>query len=173
MRWCTVQTNEYDLQGKTYPVIGTHHKLHNNNETNSRFPGTYMQWVTEYDVTNISATQPRENMITMGKVDTSDLMMIMTWAIDMSYQSHILKWASWTHITPYIVMKKRQSIELAACTHLRKVLYKHLYVFSACEKSCKMMIMEGSNMSKTEYDPKAIMYSTYDTPHNLCNRSGN
>ena len=32
MRWCTVQTNEYDLQCKTYPIICTHHKLHNNNE---------------------------------------------------------------------------------------------------------------------------------------------
>ena len=36
-----------------------------------------MQKVTEYDVTNISGTQPRKNMI-MGKVDTSDLMMIIT-----------------------------------------------------------------------------------------------
>ena len=29
----------------------------------------YMQYVTEYDVTNISDTQPPKNMITMGKVD--------------------------------------------------------------------------------------------------------
>ena len=28
-----------------------------------------------------------------------------------------------------------------------------------------MMIMEGSNMSKTEYDFKAIMCSAYDKPH--------
>ena len=27
-----LQTNEYDLQAKTYPSIWTHHKLHNNNE---------------------------------------------------------------------------------------------------------------------------------------------
>ena len=27
----------------------------------------YMQQVTEYDVTNISGTQPQKNMITMGK----------------------------------------------------------------------------------------------------------
>ena len=32
MRWCNVQTNEHDLQAKTYPNICTHHKLHNNNE---------------------------------------------------------------------------------------------------------------------------------------------
>ena len=57
--------------------------------------------MTEHDVTNISGTQPRKNMITMGKVDTSDLMMIITWAMDMSFQSPKLKWASWTHTTPW------------------------------------------------------------------------
>ena len=40
----------------------------------------YMQLVTEYDVTNISGTQPRNNMKTMGKVNSSDLMMIITWS---------------------------------------------------------------------------------------------
>ena len=29
------------------------------------------------------------------------------------------------------------------------------------------MIMEGSKMSKTEYDLKAIMYSAYGTPNKL------
>ena len=46
----------------------------------------YLQLETEYDVTNISGTQPRKNMKTMGKVDTSDLMMIITWTIDISFQ---------------------------------------------------------------------------------------
>ena len=36
-----------------------------------------------------------------------------------------------------------------------------------------MMIMEDSKMSKIEYDLKTIMYSAYDTPHKLCNISGN
>ena len=31
----------------------------------------------------------------------------------------------------------------------------------------------GSKMSKTEYDLKAIMYSAYDKPHKLCNISEN
>ena len=38
------------------------------------------------------------------------------------------------------------------------------------------MIMEGSEMSKTEYDQsnlKDIMYSAYDTPRKLCNINGN
>ena len=66
----------------------------------------YMQYVTEYDVSNISDTQPRENMITMGKVDTSDLMMIITWAINIAFQSPELKWLSWTHTTLFILMTK-------------------------------------------------------------------
>ena len=33
--------------------------------------------------------------------------------------------------------------------------------------------MENNKMSKIEYDLKAIMYSAYDTPHKLCNISGN
>ena len=37
--------------------------------------------MTEYDVTNISGTQPRKNTITMGKVDTYEL--ILHKAIDM------------------------------------------------------------------------------------------
>ena len=48
-------------------------------------------------------------------------------------------------------------------------LYKHLHVFNACEQSCIMMMMGGNKMSKTEYDLKAIMYPTYDTPRKLCN----
>ena len=36
MIWCNVQTNEYGLQDKTYPIICTHHKLHNNKE--NKFP---------------------------------------------------------------------------------------------------------------------------------------
>ena len=44
-------------------TIWTHHKLHNSNEKqNPGFPRMYMQIVTEYDVANISGTQPRKNM---------------------------------------------------------------------------------------------------------------
>ena len=38
-------------------------------------------------MTNISGTQLRTNMKTMGKVDTSVLMMIITWAIDIIMSS--------------------------------------------------------------------------------------
>ena len=37
-------------------------------------------------------------------------------------------------------------------------------LLNACEQSCIMMIMGGNKMYKTEFDLKAIMYPTYDTP---------
>ena len=67
-------------------LICTHHKLRNNNE--NKIPVSqyiyiyiyiYMLYATEYDVTNTSGTQPRKNIITIGKGDTSDLIMIITW----------------------------------------------------------------------------------------------
>ena len=42
-------------------------------------------------------------MITMGKVDISDLIMLIKCAIDISFQSPKLKWASGTHTTPDIL----------------------------------------------------------------------
>ena len=44
---------------------------------------------------------------------------------------------------------------------------------NACEQSCIVMLVAGSEMSKTEYDLKAIMYFAHDTTHRLCNIRGN
>ena len=116
-----------------------------------------MQYVTEYDVTNISDTRPRKNMITMGKVVTSDSMMIITWATNISFQSPELKWVSWTHTTPYILMTKViEGTSSMLDTPPQDKLYRHLQVFNACEHPCIMMIMGRSKMSKTEYELKAI-----------------
>ena len=106
-------------------------------------------------------------MITTGKVDTSDLMMIITWAINISFQSPELKWVSWTHTTPYILMTKvieRTSSMLD--THPQDKLYRRLQVFNACEHSWIMMIMGSSKMSKTEYDFKAICILPMTYPKN-------
>ena len=74
-----------------------------------------------------------ENM--MGKVDTSDLMMIITWAIDISFQSPGTEMGQLNTYNPINCNEnERLSIGLSACyTHLHKRPYKHLYVFSACE----------------------------------------
>ena len=102
--------------------------------TKSQFPGIYMQYVTEYDVTNISDTRPRKNMITMGKIDTPDLMMIITWAVNISFQSPELKWASWTHTTPYILMTKEiERTSSMLNTPPQDKLYRRLQVVNACE----------------------------------------
>ena len=52
-------------------------------------------------------------------------------------------------------------------------LHKRLHISYACEHAWIMMIPVGSQMYKTEYDLKAIMYPTYDTPHKMCNIRGN
>ena len=133
-----------------------------------------MQYVTEYDVTNIADTRPRKNMITIGKVDTSDLMMIITWAINISFQSPELKWVSWAHTAPYILMTKvieRTSSMLD--TPPQDKLYWRLQVFNACEHCWIMMIMGGSKMSKTEYDLKAICILPMTYPKNCAIQGGN
>ena len=78
MRWCNVQTNEYDLQSKTYPTIYTHHKLHNTNE--NKFPvSRNVYTISDRIWWNNPLRHPTtENIKTMGKVDTSNLIMIIT-----------------------------------------------------------------------------------------------
>ena len=63
MRWCTVQTNEYDLQAKTYPNIFTHHKLHNDNEKNSRLS------LNEYAISDRISCNKHLRHTTMEKYD--------------------------------------------------------------------------------------------------------
>ena len=58
----------YSSLGCFYPS-GTTGRVVSSNIENPSFSGMYMQNMTEYDVTNISDTRPRKNMITMGKVD--------------------------------------------------------------------------------------------------------
>ena len=67
----------------------------------------YMK-LTAYDGTTTSDTQPKKIMTIMGEVDTSDLMMIMMWVINISSQSPRLGWASLTHTTPHVVKKQRK-----------------------------------------------------------------
>ena len=50
-----------------------------------------MKQRTEYDNTATSNKQPRKSTTTMGKVDTSDLIMIMVWITDTSSRSHKLE----------------------------------------------------------------------------------
>ena len=60
MRWCTLQTNQYDLQAETYPTTSTYHELHNNNEY--KFPVfRNVNAISDRIWRNkISGTQPRK-----------------------------------------------------------------------------------------------------------------
>ena len=101
MKCCNVQKKWIRSQAKTYPIIYSLHKLNNNNETKipiSRnvYEMSDSKWCNKH--LRHTTTEKRK---TMGNIDTSDLAMIITWAMDISYQS--LKWASWTHTAPYRV----------------------------------------------------------------------
>ena len=59
-----------------------------------------------------SGTQPRKHMKTMGKFDTSDLMMIIFWWVITIYtRSPKFEWVSPSHKTPRIAKKIRKVIE--------------------------------------------------------------
>ena len=152
MRWCNVQTNEYDPQAKTYPTICTHHKLHNNNE--NKIPWMYIQQVTEYDVTNISGTQPRKNELQIYPFN------------------HLNRKATVEHIRPHTLYWQWKVIDRTSSmlnTSPQNNLHNHLHLFNACEQSCIIMMIMGSSKMSKEYDLKAIMYPAYDTSHKLCN----
>ena len=86
------------MKANTYPTI-SNHKLHNTNE--NKFP-VFPECIYNKWQNMMSGTQPRKNMKTMGKVDTSDLMMILTWAIDVSFQSPYLN-GPVEHIQPHVL----------------------------------------------------------------------
>ena len=69
------------------------------------FNGICMKQLTRYDGTATSVSEPRKNMATIGKVDTSDLMMIIRWFTNI--YSELPKHArfSW-HIQTYILPRR-------------------------------------------------------------------
>ena len=88
--------------------------------------------LTAYDGTTTSGTQPPKNMTTMGKVDTSDLTMIMRWVINISSRSPELQWTSLTHTTPLIGKKIRKVIERELTTSFspwyNSIMGKHSFL---------------------------------------------
>ena len=49
-----------------------------------------------------------ENVTTMGKVYTSDLMMIIRWIINVSSRSPKLEWASLTYTTLHVMYEEKK-----------------------------------------------------------------
>ena len=55
---------------------------------------------TAYDDTTKSSTQPRKDMTIMGTADISNLIMIITWVMNISSRSYKLEWGSiWMRTT--------------------------------------------------------------------------
>ena len=69
-------------------------------DTKPSFPFIYMKCTTYYGTTT-SGTQPRKNMTTMGKINISDLVMMLRWVMNMSCRPPICGWASLTHSPTY------------------------------------------------------------------------
>ena len=69
--------NKYDVQTKKYPTIWTHYKLHNDFGKKSRFSRNVYAMSDRICCNKHLRHTTSENMTTMGKFDTSDLMMIM------------------------------------------------------------------------------------------------
>ena len=86
-----------------YSIICIHRRLHRSNSNkNLAFPA-YMKQLVEYNGKTTSDKQPRKNMTTIGKVDTSDLiMMIRRWLSNITTKHEL---ASCSHATFYIAKK--------------------------------------------------------------------
>ena len=54
----------------------------------------------------------RGKMTAMGQVDTSNMMMIIRWVLNISSRLPTIEWASSTHTTPYIAQKIRKVTEI-------------------------------------------------------------
>ena len=57
---------------------------------------------TEYDGTATWATQPQKDMSTLGKINTSDLIMVKELVMYISSRQPILKWASFKKKQQYL-----------------------------------------------------------------------
>ena len=135
-------TGEHSRKLPSNPIICQYHRLNINNGPS--IPGIYVKQMTEYDSTAISDTQ-LQYMTTVEKVDTSDLMMIIRWVINISFQSHELEWASSTHATPYITKKVIERNNTILDTLSTWYTQQAFFVLNACEWSWLMMIMRGSS----------------------------
>ena len=105
----------------------------------------------------------------MGKVDTSDLIMMIRWIINIL--SITLTWMGQFNTYTPTYCKENKEGKLHLKHTLDKLfpasIYARLwdistYVFNANEQICMMTTMRGYSMHKAELDLKAIIYAAYD-----------
>ena len=83
MKWCNIWTSEYDIRGIIYLIFAQN--------TNS----ARRSWQ------NVTVQPPRKKMTTMGKVDISNLIIMIRFSINVLSLPSEPAWVSWTNITPY------------------------------------------------------------------------
>ena len=67
---------------------------------------------TAYYDTTASDTIQEKKIDELGKVDSSDLMMIIRWVMNICFRSSKLEWASLSNTTLHISMKIREVLEI-------------------------------------------------------------
>ena len=137
MRWCNEQTNTI-CKPKRIRLFALIINCAMIMKTKSRFSrNVYEISDSIWCDTHLRHTAT-ENILTMGKVDTSDLVMTVTRAINISFQSPKLKWASWTHATPYILIFSNLSLLLLSlllsllCLYFWYDIYEYMTTLSVC-----------------------------------------
>ena len=172
MWWCSPQTNEHDLQAMMYPIICKYHRLNINNGNKAPvFPGYICNRWQNMIVQPSQTHNHGKNMTTMGKVDTSDLMMIIRWVTNIFF--HLNSNGPVQHMQPYICKKVIERTNPILDTLTTWYTRQAFFVLNTYKLSCVMMIMGGGSMPKADYDLMAIMYSAYGIHHILCNIDGN
>ena len=141
----------------TMPAIHTHHRLHDSDGNQKpTFPGIYMTQLTAYDGTTTSGIQPWKNVTTMGKVYTSDLIMIIQWVTTISFHRSLN--GTFEHVRPHILQIKSNLYNyILDRSILDRIYAKHFltldlspHLFDACEIFCMMMPMKGTSVLKTD-----------------------
>ena len=126
---CNVQINEYGPQAIMYQMVT--HRL-----VMETFPGAiWSHWPNMMLQQN--QTQPRKNMRRIGKMATSDIMIIARRVTNIYHRSFKRQWISWAHT---VVTKINNAIEkdyiedTLSTEYNPNVLTNCLILFTACVK---------------------------------------
>ena len=189
MRRCNVQTNEYDHQAIMHWIRLHAHiiKLHNNRVNKTQLSRNIYIYIciymyiyvyinvyiyiylfikpTAHDGTATSGTKPRKNMTTMGKVDISDLMMMMIikWVINKYSESrpHKLQRTSSTHTTPHLGKKIRKItkwinyiLDILPTEYTQQSLTHASGIF---HRMCSMQVRSSMHKAEKDLRPLCIL----------------
>ena len=88
------------------------------------------------------------NKTTMVKTDSSDLMMIIKWFMNISSRSLKVQWASLTYTTPHIAKKIRNVIErtnyILDTLSIEYIQQAFTHVSSILHRVCSMQVSKSS-----------------------------